>query len=131
VPLCRACIHGKQHHRPTTTTIATGTIDISHLTPGDCVSGDQLESTSPGLVPTYRGTPTTMKYHAGTLLIDHASCFLYFMPHISTGAEEAIVAKHHFELLASNHHRHIKCYHTDNGVFSTKLFRSSCIQQNQ
>jgi hypothetical protein len=81
VPLCRACIHGKQHHHPTTT--------------------------SPSLVPMYRGTPTTMKYHAGTLFVDHASHFLYFTPHFSTGTKEAIAAKHCFELLAPSHHHNI------------------------
>jgi hypothetical protein len=106
-------------------------LDISHLTPGGCVSGDQVESTSPGLVPTYRGTPTTSKYHAGTLFADHTSHFLYFTPHLSTGAEKAIAAKHRFELLASSYNRCIKHYHTDNRVFSTNLFRSSCTQQNQ
>ncbi len=74
---------------------------------------------------------STSKYHAGTLFVDHASRFLYFTPHCSTGAEEAIAAKHRFELLASSYNRRIKHYHTDNGVFSTKLFRSSCTQQNQ
>jgi hypothetical protein len=95
---------------------------------GDCVSGDQLESTSPGLVPTYHGTPTTSKHHTGTLFVYQASRFLYFMPHLSTGSEEAIAAKHHFEPLVSSYNHHIKHYHTDNGVFSTKLFHSSCTQ---
>jgi hypothetical protein len=66
IPLCRACLHGKQQRNPVTPRTVTGPLDMSHLTPGDCVSGDQLESTSPGLVPTYRGTPTTSKYHASS-----------------------------------------------------------------
>jgi hypothetical protein len=35
--------------------------------PGDCVSGDQVESSTPGLIPIYQGHPTTEQYHAGTL----------------------------------------------------------------
>jgi hypothetical protein len=85
----------------------------------------------PGLIPTYRGTPTTDRYQAGTLFIDHASRFLHFTPHISTGGKEAITAKHNFELLASTYNHPIKCYHTDNGIFASKEFCSSCIQQNQ
>jgi hypothetical protein len=71
-PLCKACVHGKQHRRsiPSTT---TGPLDASNLQPGDGVSCDQLESTSPGLVPTYKGSPTTSFYHAGTLFVDHVS----------------------------------------------------------
>jgi hypothetical protein len=92
---------------------------------------DQIESSSPGLIPTYRGTPVNTRYHAGTLFVYFASRFLYFMPHISTGASEAINAKHSFELLASQHNMLIKCYHTDNGIFASTAFHNSCKQQNQ
>jgi hypothetical protein len=53
IPLCKACIHGKQHHRPISSA-STGPLDASHLQPGDCISCDQLESTSPGLIPTLK-----------------------------------------------------------------------------
>jgi len=131
IPLCKSCLHGKQHQSAITTTTASGVLDALHLTPGDCVSGDQVESSTPGLIPMYRGTPTTDRYQAGTLFVNHASHFLHFTPHISTGGKEAITAKHHFELLASTYNHPIKCYHTDNGIFASKEFRSSCIQQNQ
>jgi hypothetical protein len=85
----------------------------------------------PGLVPTYRGTPTVDRYHAGTLLVDHASRFLHFTAHNSTGCKEVLQAKYSFEFLASQHNRTIKCYHTDNGVFASKEFRASCTQQKQ
>jgi hypothetical protein len=129
-PLCKACIHGKQHKRPIITSVLQP-LDSSHLTPGDCISGDQLESTQPGLIPTFKGSPTTSFYHAGTLLVDHASRLLYFTPHISTGAKEAISAKHQFELFASGFNRQIKRYHADNGIFATKLFRESCTRNKQ
>jgi hypothetical protein len=41
------------------------------------------------------------------------------------------VTKHRFELLASQFNRSIKCYHTDNGIFASKEFRQSCVNQNQ
>jgi hypothetical protein len=90
-----------------------------------------LESTTLGLIPTYQGSLTTEQYHTGTLFIDHASHFLLFTPHISTGSKEAIEAKHRFELLTSHHNPSIKCCHTDNGIFASKDFRSSCTQQSQ
>ncbi len=31
----------------------SGVINHLHLTPGDCISGDQVESSTPGQVPTY------------------------------------------------------------------------------
>jgi hypothetical protein len=118
IPLCRSCAHGKQHHRTIPSHPAAGTLDISHLEPGDCVSGDQVESTMPGLVPTYRGTPTVDRYHAGTLLVDHASRLLHFRAHNSTGCKEVLQAKYYFKFFASQHNRTIKCYHTNNGVFA-------------
>jgi hypothetical protein len=54
--LCKACIHGKQHRQAVTTNSAAGILDISHLKPGDCASGDQVESTTPALIPMYHGT---------------------------------------------------------------------------
>jgi hypothetical protein len=128
-PLCIACLHGKQHRSSSSS--STGVLDALHLSPRDCVSGDQLESTTPGLIPTFRGSPTTEKYHAGTLFVNHASRFLHFTPHVSTGSREALNAKHRFELLAFHHNRSIKCYHTDNGIFASKDFRQSCLQQKQ
>jgi len=129
-PLCKACLHGKQHKRPTP--IANQhPIDASDLLPGDCVSIDQLESTHAGRIPVYRGSPSSSSYHAGSLFTDHARRFLYFVPHCSTGAEEAVLAKRNFEHLASTHHQSIKRYHADNGVFTTKLFRDACNSQHQ
>jgi hypothetical protein len=109
-PLCKACIHGIQHRHSISSTITDGPIDATHLTPGDCISCDQLESTSPGLIPDFKGSPSTSSYHAGTLFVDHASRYLYFHPHLSTGAAEAIQAKHTFEFHASSFNRIIKRY---------------------
>jgi hypothetical protein len=128
-PVFQACVHGKQHRRPIP--YPSSHIDSSHLEPGDCVSGDQVESSTPGLIPVYRGSPSTSCYHLGTLLVDHASRYLYFTPHLSTGCQEALSAKHSFELHASQHNRYVKCYHTDNGIFSSKEFRAHCTQQKQ
>jgi hypothetical protein len=101
IPLCRACIHGKQHRRAIPST-STTPLDVSHLAPGDCGSGNQVESSTPGLIPTYRGPPSKDRYHAGTLLVNHASHFLHFTPHLLTGCKEALTAKHSFELQASH-----------------------------
>jgi hypothetical protein len=129
-PLCRACLHGKQHRRVISPTTSTP-IDALHLNPGDCVSCDQLESSTPGHVPTFQGSPTTIKHHAGTLFIDHASRYLFFHSHISTGAQEAIHTKLHFQQHCMSYNRTIKCYHTDNGVFRTKPFCSACLHEQQ
>lgn len=90
----------------------------------------QLKSIHPGLIPTFKGSFTTSFYHAGTLFVDHASRLLHFTPHLSTGAKEAVSAKHQCEFFAFSFRRPIKKYHTDNGIFSTKLFKDSCLRQN-
>lgn len=51
VPLCKACLHGKMHKLPLVSA-SFHHIDALHLEPGDCVSGDQLESTHPGIIAT-------------------------------------------------------------------------------
>ncbi len=78
-PLCKACIHGKQHTRPIHQA-SLQPLDSFHLTPGDCVSADQIESTQPGIILIFKGSPSTSFYHAGTLFVDHASRFLFFTP---------------------------------------------------
>jgi hypothetical protein len=127
IPLCHACIHGKQHRRPAHHT----PLDIDHLEPGDGVSGDQVESSLPGLIPVCKEKPASSRYHAGTLSVDHASRFIHFTPHISTGCKEALQAKHEFESIAQQHNRNIKCYLSDNDIFASKEYRESCLQQKQ
>ncbi len=124
-PLCKACLHGKQHKWPIVSSTLKP-INSSHLEPGDYISGDQLESTQPGLIPSFKGSPSTSFYHAGTLFVDRVSRLLHFTPHCSTGAKEAIFAKQQFELFGSTFIWQIKQYHADNGIFTSKAFCESC-----
>jgi len=128
-PLCRACIHRKQHRHPTSSDATL--IDVNHLEPGDCVSADQLESSAPGLIPTYHGTPSTSKYHAGTLFVNHASHYLHFTPHQFIGSKEALQAKCASELHASQNNRFVKPYQADNCIFASIAFCDCCRQQKQ
>ena len=78
-----------------------------------------------------RGKPSTTYYGAATLLIDHASWFLHLNLHTSTGAQEATEAKHQFEKIAKEHGITISKYRGDNGIYQSKLFKSSCDALNQ
>lgn len=129
-PLCQTCLHGKQHHR-SIPAASSNPIDAHHLLPGDCISCDQVESSMPGHVPTFQGSPTTIKHHAGTLFVDHASRYLYFTSHVSTSAQEAIHVKLQFQQHCMSFNCLIKCYHTNNGMFRTKPFWSACLQEKQ
>ncbi len=54
------------HCSPMTDSSTSTSIDANHLLPGMCVSGDQLESSTPGHIPTFKGSPTTTSFCAGT-----------------------------------------------------------------
>jgi len=128
-PKCRACCIGKAHQR----TISTnGTpLKAEHLRPGDCISSDQLESNAPGRIAVWKGKISTTFYHACTFFIDHASNKVHITLNYSTGAEEAVSAKRRFEQMAAEHNVQIKRYHADNGIYASKIFKSSCEALNQ
>jgi hypothetical protein len=123
-PLCRACCTGKAHQRAKS---KTGTpLKTNHLKPGDCISCDQLQSNTPGKIPVWKGSPSKDSYGAASFFVDHASDFVNISLHHSTGAMEAVTAKHRFEKLAADFGVKISKYHGDNGVYATKLFKDSC-----
>ncbi len=123
-PICSSCQFGKAHRMPLPNPGAP--LDSGHLSPGDCVSVDQLESNTPGLVPQTRGSLTKTTFQAVTLFCDHASRFLYLTCHMSTGAPDAIAAKQAFEREASQANVHIKQYRADNGIFNSSAWKSTC-----
>jgi hypothetical protein len=101
-------------------------LDSGHLLPSDCVSVDQLESNTPGLVPQTKGSPTTITYQAATIFCDHASHFLHLNCHPSTGAADAITAKHAFEREAALANVTIKKFRADNGIFNSNAWNQTC-----
>jgi hypothetical protein len=90
-----------------------------------------LESNAPGRLATLKGKPSKNSYHACTFFIDHASNKVHIMLYYSTGANEAVHAKRHFENVATEHSVSIHKYHGDNGGFATHQFKSSCETLNQ
>jgi hypothetical protein len=90
-PLCSSCQMGKAHRRPVTHISKMRPIDAEELQPGDRVSVDQIESSTPGMVDSYSGKPTSARYHAALLYTDHASRYMYIKCHYSTGGVEAVL----------------------------------------
>jgi hypothetical protein len=117
-PICRSCQFGKAHKHPSASESTACPIDSDNLQPGDKVSVDQLESSMPGYVDNYKGKPTTAKYHAASVYVDHASRYTYIKCHYSTGSQEAIDGKQQFEQLAAIHGVKIKAYRADNGIMA-------------
>ena len=123
-PKCTSCMFGKATKRPWKTRQKKN--DASKIKEatlaGQCVSIDTLISITPGLIGQLRGIPTTARYKAATIFVDHFSGLGYVYLHKSTTAAEAVEAKRTFENYATNLGVKIRHYHADNGAFAAKAF---------
>jgi GAG-pre-integrase domain len=57
IPLCPSCVYGKLSRRPWRNKHGYRPISEAEL-PGQFVSADQMESTTPGLIAQMKGVPT-------------------------------------------------------------------------
>jgi GAG-pre-integrase domain len=75
VPLCTSCLFGKVTRRPWRSKTPNNQTEPSRtiIKPGDCISVDQLESTTPGLIAQLKGIPMTLQYKVATVFVDHFS----------------------------------------------------------
>jgi hypothetical protein len=86
--------------------------------PGDCVSVDKLESSTPRLVAQLKGILTKRRYTYATLFLDHCSRLGYVHMQHQLTSNETVEAKHVFEVYAISQGVTIKHYHADNGRFA-------------
>jgi hypothetical protein len=77
VPLCTSCLYGKATSRPWRTKPRLGHQGGGKLRtstgPGQCVSVDQLESSTPGLIAQMKGWLTKKRYRVATIVVDQFS----------------------------------------------------------
>ena len=99
--------------------------------PIQVVSVDQLFIPTPGLVSTHRGTPTTKRYIGVTVFVDHFSNFTYAHLMTEINSETTVEAKLTFEQVCNAHGVRVVHYHTDNGLFYTKVFKLSITKAKQ
>ena len=125
VPVCTSCLYGKATRRPWRTKPKKGQ-DRAQLRvatePGQCISIDQLESRTPGLIAQVKGWLTKKRYTAATVFVDHFSSLSYVYLQTSTNAEETVAAKQSFEAYAERHGVKIRSYQADNGRFAENAF---------
>ena len=90
--------------------------------PGQCVSVDQLESSTPGLIAQLKGKPTISRYRGATIYIDHFSrlSFVYLQKQLML--EETLKRKKAFERYCEARGVTVKHYHADNGRFANSAF---------
>jgi hypothetical protein len=83
VPLCAACIHGKQTKTPWRTKEEPKKAPKVATYPGECIAVDQLESRIPGFVAQLKAPRLTKhRYHYATVFVDHYSDFTYIHFHM-------------------------------------------------
>ena len=80
IPICTICLYGKATRRPWRTKPKKDSQENKLRTatePGQCISVDQLESRTPGLIAQVKGWLTKMRYQAATIFLDHFSSLSY------------------------------------------------------
>ena len=131
-PKCAGCIYGAMTKRPWRTKAQQNKQKIRSVTrPGDCVSVDQLESTTPGFIAQLKGKLTKKRYRAATVFVDHSSRLSYVHLQNSLSSDETVQAKRAFEAYARSHGVNIKHYHADNGRFADNAFLDSIAKSGQ
>jgi len=131
VPLCTSCLFGKATRRPWRTKAKPKSVLKTITRPGQCVSVDQLESTTPGMIAQLKGIPTTKRYTAATVFVDHFSGLGYVHLQKTTNADETVQAKQAFEAYADSHGVKVLHYHADNGRFAENKWRNACTAKGQ
>ena len=132
VPKCAGCLYGKMTRKAWRTKQTPSRVAPAPINaPGDCVSVDQLESTSPGFIGQMKGALTNKRYKVATVFVDHFSRLSYVHLQQTTSAVETLEAKRAFEKFASAHTVHIKHYHADNGRFADNLWLADIAHRGQ
>ncbi len=132
VPECAACRFGKATRVPWRTKGANNKGKLFTVTaPGQCVSVDQLETTTPGLIGQMKGIPTKMQYKVATIFVDHFSRLSFIYLQKSTTSQETVEAKKAFEAYAASMGVKIQHYHADNGRFADKAFVEAVAKERQ
>lgn len=132
MPKCAACLYAKAHKIPWRTKSSANRgkiLQAEHA--GQCVSIDQLESSTPGLIAQLRGFITKQRYKVVTVFTDHFSDLSYVHVQRTTNMEDTLTAKKTFETWANAQGVPILHYHCDNGRFADKAFTDHVLEKGQ
>ena len=130
-PFCAACQYGKMTKRPWRVKGDNKHATKTATQPGQVVSVDQLESTSPGLIAQLKGKLTQQRYKYATIFVDQFSGYTFVFLQRRITSEETVQAKHAFEQSAEQRGVQIRHYHADNGHFADNTFIQDCKTQGQ
>jgi hypothetical protein len=129
IAVCQSCMYGNFTRRAWRTKMNPFTKDntLKALSPGMCVSVDQLESPLPGFVGLLKGTLTRKRYKVATIFVDHFSDLSLVHLQSTTNIEDTLQAKHDFESYASTFGVSIQHYHANNGPFADNAWRQDIL----
>ena len=132
-PICTGCMYGKATRQPWRTRANHNKIGtrVPITRPGQCVSIDQLESSTPGLIGQVKGWLTRDRFKVATVFVDHYSNMSYVHCQRTTSDKETLEAKHAFENFADTHGVRVRHYHADNGRFAENKFLQDINLRNQ
>ncbi len=134
IPTCTSCLYGKATRRPWRTKPKVGQQGGKLRTasePGQCISINQLESSTSGLIAQIKGWLTKKRYKVTTIFVDHFSGLFYIHLEKSTNADETHDAKLAFERFASKFKVQVKSYQADNGRFAENKFMAAVKESGQ
>jgi len=121
VPLCTSCLYGKATRKPWRDKPATARPLRTITKPGQCISADQLTSTTPGLVAQLRGKATTKWYMVANIFVNHYSGLSFTCLQKTTSAEE----------ITASCGVQVTHYHADNGIFAVNKFQQTVSDTKQ
>ena len=132
IPKCAACMYGKATRRAWRSKAPPSKVGGGTATfPGQCVSVDQMQSPTPGLIGQLKGVPTTQRYMAATIFVDHFSRLSFVHLQRSLTSDDTVKAKRAFERYCESHGVKVMHYHADNGRFADTLFLQDIAEQRQ
>ena len=130
-PFCAACQYGKMTKRPWRVKADNKETAKTATYPGQVVSMDQLESTSPGFIAQLKGTLTQQRYKYATVFVDQFSRYTFVYLQKRVTSQETVMDKHVFKRSAEQCGVKIKHYHADNGHFADNAFIQDCQTNRQ
>ena len=128
-PVCATCIaaclhkhpHGAKHSKQDAK--LENILCSRHLKPGSAISMDQCKSSVLGQLPLTQGQEKlSQKLCGGTPFCDHASAKIMVHYQVLLAASDTIESLFFVMWEAMEHGVELKCFHTDNGMFKSKVF---------
>ena len=102
------------------------------LRPDAKVSIDQYQSTLPGRLEHTKGKEdAAQQYHGGTIMVDHASGYVFVHNQVSLNMGETLKGIEKFETFADSCGVRIRQYRAHNQPFASQAFRDHLEANNQ